>query len=357
MRRTMIGLGTLGLWAAMVLPAPAAWNNVFQPTLFHRNRQPVAVSQFYVPPTVVASAPVVAASSPCDTCQQTACSTSYTQRCFYQPVTTMTTQTYYEPVTTFRTSFFWEPVTSYRISSFFDPCTCSSQQVATPCTSYQLRAQSCPVQSWVQRCCQVPVTTYQKACYWQPQTTCCTTTQGAPIVATPAPPVLQQQIAPQQVVPQQIAPQQVVPQQAVPQQPTAPVPQITQPQYPPNVYEQRTPGTGTSTPNPGIMPPASLRTPAPPAPPLKLEGIVMMPDSRLEGQVVRNDRSPQANAKVALVNAQAGQRYFATANTAGRFSIRVPSGNWLVYLYGADDLPVLSTQLQVTGSQLPVAMR
>ena len=63
------------------------------------------------------------------------------------------------------------------------------------------------------------------------------------------------------------------------------------------------------------------------------------------------------NRRCLLVNAQAGQRYFATANTAGRFSIRVPSGNWYVYLSGTDDVPVLATQLQVTGSQLPVAMR
>ncbi len=60
MRRTMIGLSALGLWALAALPAPAAWNNVFQPTLFHRNRQPVATSQYYVPPTV-------AAASPCQT--------------------------------------------------------------------------------------------------------------------------------------------------------------------------------------------------------------------------------------------------------------------------------------------------
>src|SRR5437016_13487303 len=159
MRCSKIGLCALGLLAAAAPPAPAAWNNVFQPTLFGRHRQPVAVSQYYVPP----SAPVVAQSSPCDTCQQTACSTSYTQRCFYQPVTCYQTQTYYEPVTTYRTSYYYEPVTSYRYSYYYDPCTCNYQQVATPCTSYQLKAQSCPVQSWVQRCCQVPVTTYQKS--------------------------------------------------------------------------------------------------------------------------------------------------------------------------------------------------
>ena len=39
MRRSMIGLLALGCLAAVAQDASAAWNNVFQPTLFHRNRQ------------------------------------------------------------------------------------------------------------------------------------------------------------------------------------------------------------------------------------------------------------------------------------------------------------------------------
>jgi hypothetical protein len=209
------------------------------------------------------------------------------------------------------------------------------------------------VQSWVQRCCQVPVTTYQKSCYWQPQTTCCTTTQGAPIpVVTQQPAVVQQQAVVQQppVVQQQV----VVPQQTAP---PAAAPSITPPSNypppsPPNVYEQRTFGTGNPAApvNAPVMPPATLKA-APPAPPLRLEGIAMLPDSRLEGQVVHNDRTPRAGARVMFVNAQAGQRVVTTANTAGRFSVGLASGNWNVYLYGADDIPVYSVQLQVTGSK------
>jgi len=346
MRRSMIGLCALGLFAAAAGPASAAWNNVFQPTLFHRNRQP-AVSQYYAP-TVVQSSPVVAAS-PCDPCQRTACSTSYTQRCFYQPVTVYQTQTYYEPVTTYRTSYYYEPVTTMRYSCYYDPCTCSYQQVATPCQSYQLRAQCCPVQSWVQRCCQVPVTAYQKACYWYPQTTCCTTTNGAPIPVTGAqPPVIT--TTPGAAVPAPTAPGATVP--------GATAPSIT----PPNISEERTQGTGTGNsmynklypPNPSngapVMPPASLKLPPPP-PQVKLEGIVLGPDASLEGTVVNSDRSPRANAKVVFVNTQTGQRYFATANTAGRLSVTLPTGNWNVYLYGADDLPVYNTQVAIAGSQ------
>lgn len=349
MRRTMIGLSALGFWALTALPAPAAWNNVFQPTLFHRDRQPVAVSQYYVPPTV-------AAASPCQSCQpacpQTSCSTSYVQRCFYQPVTTYTTQTYYEPVTTYRTSYYYEPVTSYRYSCYYDPCTCSYQQVATPCTSYQLRAQSCPVQSWVQRCCQVPVTSYQKSCYWQPQTTCCTTTPGAPIPAAAQPPAVIQQ--------QPVTQPPAVIQQPPVGAPTAP--SITNPGqslYPPSVYEQKAYGTG-NPPVPAsapVMPPASLKAPLPPVPPLKLEGIVMAPNSRVDATVVHNDRTPQANAKVMFRGVQSGQVYFTTANTAGNISVRLPAGSYQVYLYDADDVALLSTQLQIPGAQAPVAMR
>jgi hypothetical protein len=351
MRRTIIGLSALGMWAMSALPVGAAWNNVFQPTLFHRNR-PTTV-QYYVPPTVVAASPCQTCQPPCpQPCPQTSCSTSYVQRCFYQPVTCYTTKTYYEPVTTFRTSYYYEPVTSYTYSCFFDPCTCSYQKVATPCTSYQLRAQSCPVQSWVQRCCQVPVTTYQKSCYWQPQTTCCTTTPGAPIPIGAQPPAVIQQPAPPSAPPSVI-------QQPAPPGPTAP--SITSPApslYPPSVY-QNSYGTGNppTAPAPPVMPPASLKAPLPPVPPLKLEGITMAPNSRLDATVVHRDRTPQAYAKVMFRGTQSGRVFFTTANTSGNISIELPSGNYLVYLYGPDDIAALSTQIQVRGSQVPVAMR
>src|SRR5688572_16918063 len=202
--KPMMVLGVLGLWALTEAPAQAAWNNVFQPTLFGRLRK--TTTSHYVAPAVAYASPVVAATPVCNNCQpapQNQCSTSYSQRCYYQPVTTYETKSYYEPVTTYETKSYYEPVTSYRYSCYYDPCTCTTKQVATPVTSYQLRQQSCPVQSWVQRCVQVPVTSYQKACYWQPQTTCCTTTQGALIPINGAAPMQQQPIAYQQPMQQQ----------------------------------------------------------------------------------------------------------------------------------------------------------
>src|SRR5581483_1465895 len=136
-RHIILGCLIAAAWAGAVVPASAAWNNVFQPTFFGLFRKQQTTANYYTPPVVVQSSPVVAYSppvvaysAPCCT-PQPQCSTSYQQRC------------YYEPVTTYQTSYYYEPVSSYRYSAYFDPCSCSYQQVATPVTSYQPRAKSC----------------------------------------------------------------------------------------------------------------------------------------------------------------------------------------------------------------------
>jgi hypothetical protein len=386
MKHLKIGLCAFSLWAAAALPASAAWDNVFQPTLFGRCRQAPTTSA-YVAPVVVQSSPVVATpvcntcnSAPAQVATSNACSTTYVQRSYYQPVTTYQTQSYYEPVTTYRTSYYYEPVTSYRYSCYYDPCSCSYQQVAQPVTSYQLRAQSCPVQSYVQRCCQVPVTAYQKVCYWQPQTTCCSTTEGAPIYAPTSAPVVAPAaaVAPAQPMPPAVSAGPVAP--AAPAQPPTinAAPSITPaPAAPPSISESRTPGNGTSQPsNPmydryyprpqslqqqtapaptPTMPPASWQpTPAqapPPAPPVKLERIVVGPDSHIEGRVVRNDDSPRAFTRVLFVNAALGSRQTATTNTWGRFDVDLVPGSWLVYLYGPDDIARYHSRIDVGATQ------
>jgi hypothetical protein len=381
MKPLMVGACVLGLWATTALPASAAWDNVFQPTLFGRCRQRPTTTANYTP-VVVQSSPVVVATPVCNTCNSppppaapaSACNTSYTQRCYYQPVTTYQSQSYYEPVTTYRTSYYYEPVASYRYSSYYDACSCSYQQVATPVTSYQLRAQSCPVQSYVQRCAQVPVTAYQKVCYWQPQTTCCTTTQGAPVYAPSAPAM---QPAMQPAMPPSVSAGPAAPPSAPPVINTAPS-MAPAPATPPNISESRTPGNGTSQPtNPGYdryyprpqqlqapaptMPPASwqprqnpaapTQAPVPPPPPVKLERIVVGPDSHIEGTVVRSDNSPRANTRVLFVDAAVGSRQTVTTNTSGRFDVDLPAGNWLVYLYGPDDIARFHSRIDVGATQ------
>src|SRR5262249_48673175 len=168
--------GLLTLFA--VTPLHAAWNNVFQVCCFNCGHGHTSASYY---------APAADPCNPCpQPCPQQVCTTRYVQRCYYQPCTTYQTKTYYEAVTSYRTSYYWEPVTTYRYTSYYDPCTCTCQQQACPVTCYRLRSQCCPVTNYVARCCTVPVTTQRLVTYYEPQTTCCTTTIGAPVAAPPA---------------------------------------------------------------------------------------------------------------------------------------------------------------------------
>jgi len=260
------------------------------------------------------------------------------QRCYYQPVTAYQTQTYYEPVTTYQTSYYYEPVTSYTYTSYYDACSCSCYQVATPVTSYALRAQQCPVQSWVQRCASVPVTTYQKSCYWEPQTTCCQTTVGAPIPVAPPcnsgspPPVINENRG------------------------TAPPPVIkdnngngsTDRYYAPKQTNLRQPAFGT---------PAPVQPVAPP-PPVKLDRIVIGPDARVEGQIVRSDSTPRPNARVMFVSAdRLAPNQTVYANHAGRFEADLGPGGWLVYLDAPDGTQLYHSRIEVSPNQTSSPIR
>jgi hypothetical protein len=353
MRSLTIALGTLAATLALAADVSAAWNNVYQPTLFGRLRR--STSNYAPAPVVAYAAPVAVAVPTCHTCQsapQQQCTTNYVQRCYYQPVTTYQSQSYYEPVTTMQTSYYYEPVTSYRYSCYYDPCTCSYQQVATPVTSYSLRAQCCPVQSWVQRCAQVPVTSYQKACYLEPRTTCCQTTVGALIPAqcdTPG------------VVPNYGAPPAYG---AGPPQIHASPPNGVQPQVPagppqikdnlaphgPNVGNTSfTPRIAyTAQPNWQVTNHAQNKAQAPP---VKLERIVFGPESFVEGQIVRKDQTPNSGANILFVSADNGARHTATANAAGRFQIHLAKGNWLVYVPGRDGTPLFHSRVNVNDNQ------
>jgi hypothetical protein len=341
MRPFVTGLCALGVWAAAAADVSAAWNNVFQTTNWFRNRR--QTTTHYAAPVVAHAAPA-ACCTPAPACPQQQCSTSYVQRCYYQPVTSYQTKTYYEPVTTYRTNYYYEPVTSYRYSCYYDPCTCSYQQVAVPTTSYQLRAQSCPVQSWVQRCCSVPVTSYQKSCCWVPQTTCCTTTEGAPIAAPP-----QVTTTPQMG--------------AVPNIPNPPnLSESRSSPQPPLIHDQRN-GNGMNFervyPQPQGLPPGgtSFRPPAslpasPPPPPVKLDRIVFGADAQVEGQVVRSDKSPRPNARVRFVGAdrQVVQQEV-VANSAGRFQTTLAPGGWLIYLTAPDGTQVFHSRVDIAAHQ------
>ncbi len=362
MRILFVGICALSMWSAAVLPASAGWDNVFQPTLFNRQR---SQSNYYVPPAVVYSSPIVAhsapvyvaqaapayvaQSAPADPCKP--CQTTYTLKSHYQPVTTMETRTVMEKVTSYRTSYYYEPVQTVRYSAYYDPCNCGYTQVAVPSVSYQLREQKCPVENWVSRCVQVPVQGYQKVDYWQPQTTCCNTTQGAPIPITPgaALPPQVQQVPPVTNVPN-ITPDAppAISGTKTPGMTSAPKTNMWDQFYPPINKVTPTPGTSWQ---PHLGAPVPVDQPSTPQPPVKFDRIGQNGNSQVEGQVVRNDQSPKANAKLMFVNASTGKRVNVNANNAGRFNIDLQPGSWHVYLHGNDDVPVHHTRIDVNGQQ------
>jgi len=355
MKTFTIALGALAAWTATALDVSAAWNNVYQPTLtcfFRRHHQQTA--NYCCPPAVAYSSPVVAASPCPQPCQQQ-CSTTYIKRSYYTPVTTYVTQSYYEAVTTTQTSYYYEPVTSYRYSCYYDPCTCSYQQVATPQTCYELRSKCCPVQTWVKRCCQVPVTTMQESFYLEPRTTCCTTTVGAPIpycnggstvIGNGGAAVIGNAAAPGTGNPPNVIANPPPQQQ---QQQTAPPPQIKDSFAPsgPNVgntsLQQQSQWQAPAT----ITPQSNTQ----PHPQVKLDRIVFGPESYVEGQIVRTDNVPRPNVSVLFVSADNGRRETATANNAGRFQINLASGNWLVYVQGRDGAAQFHSKLSVQENQ------
>jgi hypothetical protein len=253
----------------------------------------------------------------------------------------METRTVMEQVTTMQTSYYHEPVTTYRYSSYYNPCTCCYQQVAVPTVGYELRAKQCPVQSWVSRCVQVPVQEYQRVDYWQPQTTCCSTTVGAPIMATPPP-------APAQPLPPVVTPAPEIPPVIKGNTQGNGAKPMYDSYYPPQEKAPVIQGAPS-----GFQPQLGVPTPAQPnsQPPVKFDRIAVGPDSRVEGQIVRSDNSPKANAKVLFINASSGKRHTITANTAGRFQVDLPAGSWHVYLVNVDDTTIYQSRIDVNGAQ------
>lgn len=340
-------------WALVAItvaevPAQAAWNNVFQPTCFGRSRTSgyssgyyyapsysnYTPSYYYSPPAVAVAqyapatptcstcqsspAPVVAqAPPPANDCQQ--CTTKYVQRSYYQPVTTYESRSYYEPVTTYQSSTYYEPVSSYQTSYYYDPCSCGYKAQCQQVTSYVARQQCCPVQSWVQRCTQVPVTSYKQMYYLEPQTTCCSTTIGAPI-------------------PQQQQQQPCTGPGCAPSGPSGPTiqqnPTVAPPSGPsgPASGTSYYPGGLTSNTAPKADPIATGTNAWRPA--VNLTSVTPEPKAEpaVNGQVVRTDRTPTANTQILFVNATTGARHSATTNDAGRFQVALGAGNYHVFM-------------------------
>lgn len=310
-------------------PARAGWNNVFQVCCNNCGGS--------------APAPVVAGYGGCDPCPQpcpqTTCTTRYVQRSCYTPVTSYRTSYYTEPVTSYRTSYYYEPVTSYRYSCYYDPCTCSYQSVACPTTSYRLRSRCCPVTSYLQRTCMTPVTSYQQSFYYEPVTTCCTTSVGG-AVTTPPP---GSAVAPN-------TSETVTPGAAVPAPPSG-GPEGTSPPMS-NESLKRSPDFPAQPRMPGAEA-AAGSSPRRPPPAVRFDRIASRGNHNLQGKVVQADRTPRAGAKILLVSvdAKTNQRTV-TADRDGSFATSVGVGGWLVYTHDEQGRPVFSRRIEVPADQL-----
>lgn len=285
-RRTAAAL-TLALTglAVTAVPAPAAWDNVFQVCCHDRPR--------------------TAFSNPCppEPCPQPEMRISYVQRTFYQPVTEYVRKSYYEPVTKKVTSYYYEPVTEYKYTTYYDPCTGCPQRVCQPTTSYRLRSQCNSVTSYVERCAMVPVTSLKPVTYQQPVVSYYYPPTASGSFFPPAPPasagptVEQLRDNPPSVMPggsDMIAPKQL---------PTSP--EMSRPK-----------------PNTALRPEKTVSRSSTVA---------------VRGEVVTNDQiTPRPGAKLVFMNAdKPEQKKYATANAFGEFDLTLPAGTWLMYVGGS----------------------
>jgi hypothetical protein len=334
LQRFYVALALAGVSGLAATPAQAAWDNVFQPAC---NCRPAQTSRYYTPPVVAGytpvvaqygPAPVVANAPPASDCQQ--CTTRYVQRSYYQPVTTMESRSYYEKVTSYQASSYYEPVTSYRIAYYPDSCGCGYKQVAVPQTSYSLKTQYSPVDNWVQRCTQVPVTTQQLAYYLEPQTTCTQTTVGAPI-PMPAPSCPAPSCAP-----------------SAPAQSYSPPPQqpMAAPQGP--IGSQAVPSYYFAPTNNTSAPPLAAPTPPQFVAP---ERIAAANTDVVHGQVTRRDGSPKSGTQILFVSASSKQVAQTVANDNGRFNVSLPTGNYYIYFASRESGPAYQGQVQIRPNQ------
>ena len=291
--------------------ASAAWNNVFQVCCNDCNRPQTS---YYAP----SACPTCPQACP-QACPQPQMQISYVQRCYYQPVTEYVRKSYYEPVTRNHTSYYYEPVTSYKYTTYYDPCTGCPQKVCTPCTSYQLRSKCNSVTSYVERCAMVPVTTLKPVTvrqpvvsyYYPPEPSCPTPSASAgsfiPPIG-PGPEVQQLRENPPSIMPEK----DMIPKTDIPLN--------SFPKTSPNGTKIRPDKTTSRS---GVV---------------TVRGEVVMPDQL----------TPKSGTKLVFVNAEdQNKKEFATANQFGEFDVRLPAGNWFLYLGGDNGKAVYHKQVSL----------
>jgi hypothetical protein len=298
--------------------ASAAWNNVFQVCCNDCNKPRTS---YYAAPACSTCPSGSCASGACpQACPQPQVQISYVQRCYYQPVTEYVRKSYYEPVTKNYTSYYYEPVTEYKYTTYYDPCTGCPQKVCTPCTSYRLRSKCNSVTSYVERCAMVPVTSLKPVTvrqpvvsyYYPPEPSCPAPGPGPAPAGNAMIPPIGPEIERVPNNPPSIMPERsdMIPPTAVPANPQS---RPTAPKIRPDKTTSR----------------SSVVT---------VRGEVVMPDQL----------TPRAGTKLVFVNADdQTKKEVATANQFGEFDVRLPSGNWYLYVGGENGKAVYHKQVSL----------
>lgn len=282
-------IAVVGLIASAA-PASAGWDNVFQ-VCCHDCKPRSTQSYFRA-----------------DNCDPKPERRVEYQRSYYmEPVTVMKAERYTEEVPTQVKSYYWDPVTTYTYSSYYDACTGKCQQIACPKTSYVRKEQCNTVMRYVERTRMVPTQLQRKVEVIRPVVTLYypEVRRYAPAdcelpVGGAAPRVDEFRGSQPSVIQEgDMIPPTKLPISGGSRPRTAPAPTTTKP------------FTGGVNARTTSYAPATVR-----------------------GEVVRNDQiTPRGGTKLVFVSAaNIDVREYVTSDSFGNFDVKLPAGEWHVYL-------------------------
>ncbi len=268
--------------------AHAGWDNVFQVACW--DCRPRARTS-YSPPV-----------------QHSSAKTEIVERCGVETITVMKPTVVREEVSVQVKSYYWDPVTTYTQRSYYNSATGCSEDISVPRTSY-VRKESCnTVMKYVERMKMVPTEVQRKVCEKTPVTTIIGPTTksysydcdncGLPPTSSSAPPRVE-----------------------------------VMPSSPPSVMQdQRIPPQSMPTISNSMQRPAKSTTTQPYTG--KVNARTTSSSAIVRGEVVQSDRAtPNAGAKLVFVSkSDYAVREFVTADEFGTFDVKLPAGEWLVYL-------------------------
>jgi hypothetical protein len=254
----------------------------------------------------------------------------YEQRCYYEPVKVMRPERFVEEVPVQVKSYYWDPVTSYSYRSYYDPCSGDCQQIAVPRTSYVRKEKCETVMKAVERVRMVPVEVSRKVCETRPVVTYYgpTTRTYGPIESTPPagssnPRIDELRPAPSVMPPERSSGDRIIP-----------------PGLPITPMEMASPKIGPAvTTMPKVNAFSTARSTS--------------SKTSIHGEVVGQDQqTPRSGAKLVFVSAtDHNVREYATADEFGGFDLKLPAGDWHMYVGSGNGQASYHKKITVTDGE------